>query len=79
MLRPTATDVKVLDNYKLHIKFDNGEEKIFDASKLFDRIPFLPLKDKAVFKNVEINGISIAWNEDIDVCPDELYYLSVPA
>lgn len=78
MLRPTAKEVKVIEEYKLLIKFDNGEVKIFDASKLISRKPFMSLINKSVFNNVRLNGISIVWNEDIDICPDELYYTSVP-
>ena len=77
MLRPTAKKVIVLDDYKLLIKFDNGEEKLFDASKLLSRKPFMPLNNKNIFKNVRTNGISIEWNDEIDICPDELYYTSV--
>lgn len=31
MLRPTAMKVKVMDDYKLEIQFDNGEIGIFDV------------------------------------------------
>ena len=78
MLRPTAKEVKILDNYILYLKFDNGEEKLFDTKALLSRKPYMPLSNRAIYKTVHINGITIEWNEDIDICPDELYYNSVP-
>ncbi|MFH1051755.1 MAG: DUF2442 domain-containing protein [bacterium] len=77
MLRPTAIEVKALNDFKLIIKFDNDEIKLFDANILFSRKPFLPLMDKSVFKTVKPNGITLEWDNDIDICPDELYYNSV--
>jgi hypothetical protein len=59
MLRPTAKEVTALDNYKLLIKFDNGEVKLFDTSVLLSKKPFMPLKDKIFFKKVKTNGITV--------------------
>lgn len=77
MLRPTAKEVFVLNDFKLQILFDNGETRIFDANYLLTQKPFLPLNNKSVFKTVHPNGISIEWENDIDICPDELYYTSI--
>jgi len=78
LLRPTAIEVKTMNDFKLLIKFDNGEVKLFDCNSLFSRKPFYPLKNKAIFRTAHTNGISIEWSNDIDVCPDELYYNSIP-
>jgi hypothetical protein len=78
MLRPTAIKVQAIDNYKLLIEFDNGETRIFDATILFERKAYQQIKCQEVFKQVKTNNISIVWLSDIDVCPDELYYNSVP-
>jgi hypothetical protein len=74
MLRPTAKEVRVLDDYKLLIKFDNGEVKQFDATGLLSKKPYIPLNNRAVFNTVRPNGITIEWIGDIDLCPDDLYY-----
>jgi len=78
MLRPTAINVKAMDEYKLLLEFDNGEVKIFDAKILFNRKPYQPIKNQDIFKQVKTNNISIVWLNEIDVCPDELYYNSMP-
>jgi hypothetical protein len=77
MLRPKAIEVKPLDDYKLYIVFNSGEEKIFDLKDKINHIFFAPLKDETVFKTVHTNGITVEWDGEIDICPDELYYNSV--
>jgi hypothetical protein len=77
MLRPTAIEILKIKNYQLFIKFDNNEIREFNLETLFDRKPFLPLKDINLLKTVHINGISIEFDNDIDICPDELYFNSI--
>ena len=51
-MRPKAIDVKVLNNYKLEIKFDNNERKIFDVKPYFKFKIFNDLKNYEEFKKV---------------------------
>ncbi|MDT3740115.1 MAG: DUF2442 domain-containing protein [Candidatus Kapabacteria bacterium] len=78
MLRPTPIEVKATNDYKLLITFDNKEVKLFDAKYLLSLKPYLPLNNKAFFSTARTNGISIEWSDDVDICPDELYYNSTP-
>lgn len=39
---------------------------------------FGKLKDMKVFDTVRIAGLSVEWSGGQDVCPDDLYYSSVP-
>ena len=75
-MRPKAIDVKPLENYQLLIKFDNGEEKVFDVKPYMEHKAFLELKNKELFKTVKIGGLSIEWANGADICPDELYNIS---
>lgn len=70
--------VKVLPNYKLCITFDNKEKRIFDVNPYLEDKYFAPLKDLDKFKTAKVNPITIEWDGEIDICPDELYYNSVP-
>ena len=72
-MRPRAIDVKILNNYELEIKFDNGERKIFDVKPYFKFKIFSELKDFEKFKKVQISGLSIEWENGAYICPDELY------
>ena len=69
-MRPRAIDVKILNNYELEIKFDNGERKIFDVKPYFKFKIFSELKDFEKFKKVQISGLSIEWENGADICPD---------
>ena len=77
MLRPRAIEVKPLEDYKLFVIFSSGEKKIFDLKDKIDHVFFSPLKDEKVFRTVHANGITVEWEGEIDVCPDELYFNSV--
>ena len=72
-MRPKAIDVKPLDNYLLLISFDNGEQKIFDVKPYLSHKAFETLNNKHLFNTVKVSGLSIAWANGADICPDELY------
>ncbi len=78
IMRPRASTVKPLENYTLLITFTNGEKRIFDVTPYFNFKPFEELKNKTLFETVRISGLSIEWLHGQDICPDELYYNSVP-
>lgn len=71
-------DVKALDNFILHVVFNNGIKKSYDVKQLFYRLPdmFEHFKyNPSIFKNVKIDcgGCGISWNEDIDISEFELW------
>ena len=72
-MRPRAIDVKALEEYRLLIKFSNGEEKVFDVKPYLEDKVFFELKNKELFKTVKVGGLSIEWANGLDICPDELY------
>lgn len=72
-MRPKAIDVKILNDYKLKIIFDNNEQRIFDVKPYFKFKIFKELKNLEKFKKVKISGLSIEWENGADICPDELY------
>ena len=75
---PDILEVKALDNYKLYLKFENGEEKIYDMNKLINKYKIYErLKDKEYFKNVKTRRDTIEWENNEDVAPEELYHNSV--
>lgn len=69
-----------LEDYKLWVRFNNGEVKNFDFSKELNCPAFSPLKDKSVFNSVYIDYGVTVWNDgDIDIAPEYLYKNGVPA
>ena len=77
MISHSPVYVKPLDDYKLLLRFDNKEERIFDVKPYLKDSYFSPLKSKAIFKTVKTNQLTVEWIGNIDICPDELYYNSV--
>lgn len=75
-----VSGVRPLDDYKLWLRFNNGETKIFDFKSELDFPAFSPLKDKSLFKAVYIDYGVTVWNDgDIDIAPEYLYKNSKPA
>ncbi len=66
-------DVKPLKDYKLLLKFENEEEKIFDMKPYLDIGKFQELKDEDLFKKVKISFDTIEWANGLDFDPEVLY------
>ena len=78
MKRPTAIEVVPQSDYCLLVTFDNNEKRVFDVKPYLDFKPYNELKIPAIFRTVKPAGLSIEWVRGQDICPDELYYNSVP-
>ena len=74
----SVKDVKALDEYKLLLTFDNGEERIFDMKPYLDKGIFTELKDKTMFNSVRVSYDTIEWENQADMDPERLYEDSVP-
>lgn len=72
-MRPRAVNVKAKEDYILELEFDNGEIKNFDVKPYLKLKAFESLKDFDNFLKVKVDGLSIAWENGVDICPDELY------
>lgn len=71
---PKVTNVEVLPEYKLRVRFDNGFDGVFDMSgELWGELG-RPLKDPAYFGRVQIEHGAVSWPNGFDICPDALYY-----
>lgn len=72
MFRPV--EVKALPDYKIWVRFADGVEGQVDLSYLAGRGVFSLWNDYRVFQEVHIGpGGEIAWNEEVDLCPDSIY------
>ena len=69
-----VASVRPLDDYKLLLDFSTGEQKIYDCTNLLDKPVFRPLKAKAIFNSVYLDGSTVAWNNgEIDIDAECLY------
>ena len=75
-----VSGVRPLDDFRLWVRFNTGETKVFDFKPLLDKPAFAPLADKAVFDGVYIDYGVTVWNDgDIDIAPEALYKDGVAA
>ncbi|MDD5435066.1 MAG: DUF2442 domain-containing protein [Nitrospira sp.] len=72
-----VVSVKALEEYKLLLKFKNGEEKIFDVSSYLNIGKFAELKNTSLFNSVAVKFDSIEWANHLDIDPEFLYEHSV--
>ena len=70
---PKAIKVKPLSNYMLEVTFNNGETRLFDVKPYLHGEWFSELMDEAVFRQVKVEGLSVAWPDGQDIAPDCLY------
>ena len=76
---PKLVDVTAKPNYVLLLRYENGEQKIFDVKPYLDFGVFRELRDESVFHSVHISFDTITWSNGADIEPEELYEESVPA
>ena len=74
----TDKPVFKLNDYKLKIKFSNGEEKIYDAKADITHGIFQSLTDKNLFASARIARGTVTWSDDLDIAPETLYNESKP-
>ena len=66
--------VRALKDFRLWVRFNTGEQKIFDCKQLLDSPAFTPISDPSVFQGVYLDYGVTVWNDgDIDIAPETLY------
>jgi len=69
------TEVKTINQYLIWLKFADNTEGQVDLSHLISKPVFKDWANPDFFNKVYINAETgaIAWNENIELCPDNLY------
>ena len=71
---PRAIAVQAQDNYMLWVQYDDGVAGRVDLSNLVGKGVFAAWTDRRIFEKVHIGpGGEIAWNDQIDMCPNAMY------
>jgi hypothetical protein len=72
MIRPV--NITALPGYKIRVDYADGVTGVVDLADLVGRGVFTPLRDEAFFKKVHVGEFGqIAWNDEIEICPDATY------
>lgn len=72
-MNPRVKTVTPRDAYKLELTFSNGEVRVYDCSPLLDFGVFEELRDVSYFAQVRVDGGTVVWPHEQDICPDTLY------
>jgi hypothetical protein len=78
---PSIEDVSYLDHYNLFVTFDNGEQRIYDASNQLNHSPYAQLyKPLDIFKGFKFDYGGVYWgsDEDFGIMHDDIYFNSFP-
>jgi hypothetical protein len=66
-------EIKVLENYHVWLRFDDGDEKIVDLKPFIGKGFTSELLDYNKFEQVSLEpGGGIAWENGYDMCPNFL-------
>jgi hypothetical protein len=69
--------VNPLPDYRLLVRFGNGERKQYNVKPLFDKWEAFHalFLTKGLFEQVRVDtgGYGVSWNDDIDLSCNELY------
>ena len=70
----SITEVRVVEDYILIVRFSTGEYRLYDAKNLLQYPAFQPLTDKEVFNRVKVAYGTLVWDDgDIDIAPETVY------
>jgi hypothetical protein len=68
------TKVRVLNDYRLELEFDDGVEGMVNLVELVGKGVFALWRDRQAFEQVRIGSSGeLVWGEQVDLCPDALY------
>ncbi len=69
--------VKPMDNYTIHVVFDDGKSVLYDVKEDIDTLPgYDDLKNiHGLFEQVQLDEsrTCVFWNDDIDLPSDAIY------
>ena len=71
---PCVAAVEARAGYRIRLRYQDGVEGEIDLADIADTRPCKPWRERAFFERVRVNGGgAVAWNGDIELCPDSLY------
>jgi len=78
-MNPKIEAVEPMDGACLRLRFENGEQRVFDVSPYLDKGIFRELAVPAYFQRVVASRYHVEWPNGQDFSHDTLYLRSVPA
>ena len=72
-MNPRVASVVPTQDHKLEIEFTSGETGVYDCKPLLDFGVFQELRDVGYFQQARVEGGTVVWPHEQDICPDTLY------
>jgi hypothetical protein len=72
-MNPRVKEVQTSSGYRLKLTFTNGEKGIYDCRHLLDFGVFSELREEQYFQQARVEGGTVVWPHEQDICPDTLY------
>ena len=72
-MNPRVRGVQATFGHRLLLTFTNGEKGVFDCRPLLEFGVFRELQDEAYFRQARVEGGTVVWPHEQDICPDTLY------
>ncbi len=75
---PEVVEARAVGGGKAWVRFAGGQQGVVDLAKYFDFGPiFRPLADESFFRELKVEGGTIAWPNGADIAPERLFELLV--
>lgn len=65
--------VRILNNYKLKITFENGKVGVFDTKPHLHKPYYRLLNNPAFFAKAQALDGTVVWSDEVDMAPELLY------
>ncbi|MGA2034338.1 MAG: DUF2442 domain-containing protein [Thermoguttaceae bacterium] len=72
-MNPRVSRVQPKSGHRLLLTFTNGEKGVFHCRPLLEFGVFRELQDEAYFRQARVEGGTVVWPHEQDICPDTLY------
>ena len=70
----SVKEIRVLDDLIMIVTFSTGEQRLFDATCMFEYPAFKALEDEKIFKTAKVEYGVVVWLDgDIDLAPETMY------
>jgi Protein of unknown function (DUF2442) len=74
LLMPRPVEVKPLKRFRIWLRYDDGAQGEVDLADLAGKGVFRAWSEPGGFESVRVSDHgSIAWSDDLELCPDALY------
>ena len=77
-MNPHVKQVHPLEDYRLEVIFENGEQRLFNMKPYLQKGVFVRLQNRAVFRAARVVAGSVEWPGELDLSYDTLYLESQP-